>query len=367
MKIVHVIPSLLKGGAERIVLDICNELQKMVDVECVLVTFRPDNAYSFLTDRIRWEIIPSTVIPSLKGKNVVEVDALQSFLDTFDPDVIHSHLFEAEIIMSQIQSSALRVVHFHDNMRQMKRMSWGKISKQAITDRYERKLVLDRLKTQRSIVIGISKDSLNYINEHLPEVIERKLLHNAIDSSLFHHPVQSKKEQHIVMIGSLTPLKAQELAIRAVQCLKLRGITPIFDIVGDGSERSKLIDQIADLNLENNVFLLGNLDHPESILKNASVYVHTSKSEAFGLALVEAMAAGLPVICCNGGGNTMLILEGKNGFLIEERNPELIADKLELLLTDEKLRLEMGRQAQEFSKQFDIVPYTQKLISIYKS
>lgn len=368
MRIVHVIPSLLKGGAERIVLNMCNQFQQMNGVDCVLITFRPDNAYAFLTDQIRWEVIPSVMIPSLKGKNVVEVDALQAFLDDYNPDVIHSHLFESEMVLSQIQTTALRVVHFHDNMHQMKRIKWGeKMNKQSITELYERKIVVGRLKTQNAIAIAISEDSFEFVNQQLPDIIEKKMLLNAIDTTLFYHPVQTKKEQRIVMIGSLTPLKRQELAIRAIHELKKRGRQVVLDLIGDGVQRETLLAQIKDLDLSDTVVLHGNLDHPETLLKKASVYLHTSKSEAFGLVLIEAMASGLPVVCTDGGGNKALIQEGENGFLIEEQNPELIADKLELLLSDENLRLKMGRFAQEFSKKFDIVLYAQKLMDIYKS
>jgi len=368
MRIVHVIPSLLKGGAERIVLNMCNQLHQMEGVDCVLITFRPDNAYAFLTEKIKWKVIPSVMIPSLKGKNIVEVDALQTFLDDFKPDVIHSHLFESEMVLSQIETSALRVVHFHDNMRQMKRIKWGeKMNKQSITELYERKIVVGRLKTQNAIAIAISEDNFEFVKQQLPDVIEKKILLNAIDTALFFHPVQTKKEQRIVMIGSLTPLKRQELAIRAIHELKKRGHKVSLDLVGNGIERKTLLTQIKNLDLSDTVMMHGNIDHPETLLKEASIYLHTSKSEGFGLVLIEAMASGLPVVCTNGGGNKILVQEGENGYLIEEQNPELIADKLELLLSDENLRLKMGRFAQEFSKSFDIVLYAQKLMDIYKS
>ena len=93
MKILHIIPSLDKGGAERLTLDIVRSLKDIPHVEVALVIFRNQNNYSFLTDEIDFEIIPSFYTPSLKGKGKKDVKDLQDYIDSFKPDIIHSHLF----------------------------------------------------------------------------------------------------------------------------------------------------------------------------------------------------------------------------------------------------------------------------------
>ncbi len=368
MKIVHVIPSLRKGGAERIVLDICNQLEKIDGITCVLVTFRPDNSYTFLSENSTIKTIPATVLPSLKKKNQVDVAELQAFIDRFDPDVIHSHLFETEMVLSQIQTNALRVVHFHNNMRQMKKWGMGvKLNKQAITDAYERRIVLGQLLTNRAIAIAVSKDTFTYVHQNLPKTVERKLLPNAINYIRFFNEVQTKPEHRLVMTGSLVPNKDQELAIRVVDALNKRSIKVQLDLMGDGIEKARLFQLTKDLELESQVHFHGNVDHPEEILAKGTVYLHTAIRESFGLVLIEAMAAGLPVVCTNGGGNSDIVVEGKNGFLVEARSAEQLADKIESLLTNEEHRLQMGKYAQEFAQQFDIGNYAQKLLDIYRS
>ena len=99
MRILHIIPSLNKGGAERLVLNICNELTNHPKVEVMLITFRAENAYQFLTETINWKIIPSSVSTSLSGKMNVNVSLLQKTIEEFKPDIIHSHLFETEIVV----------------------------------------------------------------------------------------------------------------------------------------------------------------------------------------------------------------------------------------------------------------------------
>src|SRR5690554_13850 len=96
MKILHIIPSLNKGGAERIALDMCVELQNQGH-EVQIVTLYPSNSYAFLTEGLSYHTVKTRVKLSMLRKNQVDVRELQIVIDTFQPDVIHSHLFEAEI------------------------------------------------------------------------------------------------------------------------------------------------------------------------------------------------------------------------------------------------------------------------------
>ena len=97
------------------------------------------------------------------------------------------------------------------------------------------------------------------------------------------------------------------------------------------------------------------------------MYLHTAKYEPFGLVILEAMAAGLPVVCTDGYGNRDLIKEGKNGFMISKRSPSLIADKIELLMGNDNLRSTMGNFANRYSHKFDISIYTKELMGLYSS
>src|SRR5574343_120345 len=112
MKILHVIPDLLKGGAQRIVLDICQELSK--NHEIYLVCFTSENEYSFLGENVKIKIISTSVAPSILGKSVVVVKDLQDYINRIQPDVVHSHLFLSEIVMSYIDlpKHTKRLFHF---------------------------------------------------------------------------------------------------------------------------------------------------------------------------------------------------------------------------------------------------------------
>lgn len=128
-----------------------------------------------------------------------------------------------------------------------------------------------------------------------------------------------------------------------------------------------LQNQIDQLSIQNSVTLHGNVEFPEQFLQSSSIYLHTAIYEPFGLVLIEAMACGLPVVCSDGKGNRDLIQEGENGFMVWERDPKLLADKIELLFKNDNLRMEMGEKARVFAQEFGMKKYVDQLLLIYKS
>ena len=368
MKILHIIPNLRKGGAERIAIDICNELSRQGS-DVILITFHNQNEYEFLTTELKWNVIPSFIKPSISGKTSVDVANLQAFIDDFQPDIIHTHLFEAEMVVSQIDyPKAAYFVHFHNNIPQLRNLNVKQLgSKLTWTDRYEKKILQRVYKRRNVTAIAISKDVLSYATRVLSKNVRKVLLFNAINRSRFYSELTQTKGDRIVMIGSLNENKDQLLAAKTIVELNRRGTHIHLDLLGDGPLKPQLEEYIAKNNIGDWIHLHGSVDHPESYLKDASIYLHTSKAEAFGLVMVEAMAAGLPVICTDGGGNRDLIIEGENGFMVEKRSAELLAEKIEYLINHPEKRMEMGRNAQAFSSQFDISAYVEKLLGLYTS
>jgi glycosyltransferase involved in cell wall biosynthesis len=366
MKILHIIPSLAKGGAERIVIDTCVELTKRgIDVQ--LVTLREENEYKFLTPSISHTFIPSAVIPSLTGKMQLNVAALQKYIDSYQPDIIHSHLFESEIVLSQINfPNALYFVHFHDNMNQFLNFGFSTIlSKENITNYYEKIEVLKAYKKRRTEFIAISNDSFNYIKSTVPRKYKKTLLPNSIDTNRFLSNNEPRDPLKIITIGSLVVKKGQELAIEVIAKLHEKRIYATLDILGDGPNLQLLKNKADKYHLNKYITFHGNVNYPEDVLKQATVYLHTAIYEPFGLVLLEAMAAGLPVVCTDAKGNRELIIEGKNGFMLTDRDPAGLAQKIELLIKDASLYDKMSLSAISFSKNYDIKNYVNNLLDVY--
>ncbi len=369
MKILHVIPNLRKGGAERLALNIVMELQSTSNIEVQLITFQTENEYSFLSNSIDWKVIPARIVPSLSGKSLIQVQELQEYIDVFRPDVIHSHLFETEMVLAHISLpvKTKRVVHFHDNMRQFRNLSFKTfIYKSFLTEFFEKRIVSKNY-PKNTTAIAISNNTEVYCKRNLPKNISIILLHNAIDLAVFEKKEQTFSSNELTLIGSLVENKGQLLAIHTIKELKDRGVILKLNLLGEGVKRGMLEKTVKELGLEKEVVFHGNIDSPELFLHRSFCYLLTSKSEAFGLTIIEAMACGLPVVCTDGKGNRDLIKEGENGFMVWERDPKLLADKILLLFKNEDLRKEMGEKAKTFAKGFGMENYVKELLSIYKS
>jgi glycosyltransferase involved in cell wall biosynthesis len=372
MKILHIIPNLRKGGAERLCLDICNTLQKKQTHQVQLINFHPTNDYPLLTEKIDRSIIPSSFIPSLTGKNQIQLDALQKAIDSFQPEVIHVHLFEGLIAVSQLTHNAHLIVHFHDNMVQFENFSWKTLfNKRKFTNFFERRIVLRGLKRHKVTYLGISADTFNYMCRVLPHACRKVKLLNGIDTQRFLNPKETSENTNelveLTMIGSLVEKKGQALAIETIAALKKRGINVVLHLLGEGPKLEELKKLSKELAVEELICFHGNVDRPEEFLWKSTLYLHTAKYEPLGLVIIEAMAAGLPVVCTDGRGNRDLMKDGANGFLINSRNPEELADKIQYLLEHDGISKEMGEYAQDFSKAYDIQNYVDRLLEVYTS
>ena len=115
-------------------------------------------------------------------------------------------------------------------------------------------------------------------------------------------------------------------------------------IVGDGVERARLEELAERLNLKGSI-QLGSVPQ-ESIprlMHQADVFALSSLSESFGpIVILEAMAAGLPIVATNVGGIPDIVEEGVNGYLVNAKNPDELADRILVLLQNDEMREEMS-------------------------
>jgi glycosyltransferase involved in cell wall biosynthesis len=376
MKILHIIPNLKKGGAERIVIDIVRNLSQKNENTVKLVLF--DDKIEYEVDDIKKliEIVPSKVELSITKKHQISILELQNTIELFQPDSIHSHLFEAEIVSRSCTfPKAKWFTHSHDRMSSLNNLNLFSIkSKRDLTNYFEKRYLLKCYrKNGGNNFIAISEDILYFLKSVLPNHMQSiQLLQNAIDLKRFEKPMDFNKVRdnavfNMVSIGRLDKNKNHQFLIDVVLDLKNRKIPVDLTIVGEGNQRSALQEKISRLDLSNQISLVGSQEKVEAFLWNADLYIHSAITEGFGLTLIEAMACGLPVVCTDGRGNRDLIHEGENGFMVGERDPKLLADKIELLLKNDNLRLEMGEKARKFAQGFGMEKYVESLLLLYKN
>jgi len=375
MKILHIIPNLKKGGAERIVIDIVRILNQNTSNQVKLILFEDKIEYDIKDIKKLIEIVPSKVQLSITKRNQLNITELQNTIELFQPDSIHSHLFEAEIVSRSCTfPNAKWFTHSHDRMSSLSNLNLFLIkSKRDLTNYFEKRYLLKRYrKNGGNNFIAISEDISNFLRTVLPKDLQSiQLLQNAIDVKRFERPMDFNKVRdnvfNMVSIGRLDKNKNHQLLIDVVLELKKRGIPVHLTILGEGVERIPLQEKIVQLNLSDQLSLVGSQEKVEMYLWNADLYLHSAIYEGFGLAIIEAMACGLPVVCTDGKGNRDLIQEGENGFMVGERDPKLLADKIELLLKNDNLRQQMGEKARKFAQGFGMKKYVDQLLLIYKS
>ncbi len=138
-------------------------------------------------------------------------------------------------------------------------------------------------------------------------------------------------------------------------------------IVGEGRERPKIEKMIQDLNLASGVELKGNLPHKQVLeeMARAAVFVLPSLAEGLGIVILEAQAAGAPVVATRVGGIPDIIKDGKNGFLVEPKSPRQLAAAIVKLLKDKKLRKRLSEEGLKTCRKFVWDVIMEKIEKIY--
>lgn len=128
--------------------------------------------------------------------------------------------------------------------------------------------------------------------------------------------------------GRLEPVKNPIALLEAFGEILADDISSELWFIGEGSERIALTERISQMGLTEKVKLWGYQSDPAELIRQCHVYVQPSISEGFGLALVEAMGCGVPVIATAVGGAPEIIKDGETGWLLPKATSELIANAL---------------------------------------
>lgn len=182
----------------------------------------------------------------------------------------------------------------------------------------------------------------------------------------------------LVTVGNYHPRKGQETLIRAMPLMLGRAPEARLIIVGRNTE--KLTPLIDDLGLAGKVILTGQLKLAElgqaadtdwlaALYARSAMYLSAGTSEGaegLSLALLEAMAAGLPVVATDISGNRDVVTDGVNGYLVPPGSEEGIARRVSDLLAQEDMRTAMGRRARETAAAFSWRSVTNRYLELYR-
>lgn len=143
----------------------------------------------------------------------------------------------------------------------------------------------------------------------------------------------------LLSVGELSKRKNHEVVIKAISEIKDENV--YFLICGQGDLKNYLSNLSKVLGIEKRIFFLGFRKDILDICGIADIFIFPSLQEGLPVALMEAMSAGVPIICSKVRGNVDLIEEGKGGLLVQPTNVSEMKKSIELLINNEKLRVEM--------------------------
>jgi glycosyltransferase involved in cell wall biosynthesis len=176
-----------------------------------------------------------------------------------------------------------------------------------------------------------------------------RIIYHGVDVDEFHNAAVSapRKGQVIGVAARLVPIKGIEFLIRAFAKLQDEFPQARLEIAGVGPELPRLEREVARLNARDRIVFLGWQANVAQTMARWDLLAMPSLEEGLGLAVLEAMAAGLPVVASEVGGLSEVVKHGETGWLVAAGEPEALANAIRSLLLDPELRTRMGAAGYE--------------------
>lgn len=176
----------------------------------------------------------------------------------------------------------------------------------------------------------------------------------------------------ILTVARLVEEKGLQYGIQAISKLLKKNpeLHMEYRIIGGGPLEEQLRKLVKELNLDDVVLFLGPMEQ-EVVIRNmqqAHIFLLSSIAETLGVVLMEAQAVGLPIVATSVGSISQVVVDGKSGFLVPEKDVNALAEKLEYLIEHPEIWSEMGTYGRKFvEERYNIKKLNQRLVKIYKT
>jgi len=354
------IPNLGGGGAQRVVVNLAAGYAKKGRDADIVVAGASGPLLDEVPEGVRLiDLGAGGVVGSLPGLiRYIRRERPAAMLSTM------SHCNVAAVMARMFSRTGMRLV-----LREANTLTFRRYRKIPARERAVHYLMM-ALYSRADMVVANSLDTASDLVTHgITGEDGVIVIHNPIVSpSLFEK--QSEEIEHpwlndadvpvMIGIGRLHPQKDYETMIRAFGMVREKRPVRLL-ILGEGSERERLLEVVRDLGLEDDVDLPGYVPNPHAYLARASLFALSSKWEGFGNVLVEALAAGTPVVSTKCPGGPVEILEhGTFGRLVPVGDTEKFAEAV-----SETLDVPVDREALiERAKDFSIDEITSRYMEI---
>jgi phosphatidyl-myo-inositol alpha-mannosyltransferase len=290
----------------------------------------------------------------------IDNEAIDTALDN-NYDVVHVHEPLVPIaprqVLARAEGRALRVGTFHAALP-------GNTLGKSLVSTYKTyaRAVLPHV----DVITAVSPAAIGYIDEFTELPIN--YIPNGIHASSFNAVAKERDRNMILFLGRLEKRKGARQTLKAFAELKKNKPEARLVIAGDGPLRRSLNQYVKDRNIED-VEFLGFIDDKTKINLLATCGVYTSPAlygESFGIVLAEAMAAGAPIVAHPNDGYKWVLKDTGRLSLVDCKDTEAYAERMQLLLEDMDLRLLWQKWAQAYVKQFDYEKVVDAYEKLYK-
>jgi glycosyltransferase involved in cell wall biosynthesis len=332
MKILQVCSVITFGGGERHLADLSHALLDLGhEVYAATVPESPPAAeLSFVSAERTFALSPRNYLKNLAG--------LARFVRTNGIEIVHAH--------------AARDYHLAALAVRLAARGRLVLTRHTL---FPLKTINRPLLRGASRMIAVSQAVAESLKQN--DVIESSkitVVHNGIDLDRFNRPAASDRNDEspllVGTVGHLAPIKGHDVFIRAAALISGRRSDVHFVVIGEDKSpgmghRRSLESLTCELGLNDVVTLPGWRDDVPEALSSLTLFVSAARSEPFGLAIVEAMAAGLPVVATASEGAVEIIEDRVTGRLVPVDDPEALAHAIEDLLEHPPERERLGRNA----------------------
>jgi glycosyltransferase involved in cell wall biosynthesis len=351
-KLMLLLYTLEAAGAEKVVLSLVDGIDRR-RYSPVVCAFRGGRLRQSFEDLG----IPVYVLNKKRGPDLVALWRLIRLMRQHRISILHSHNFSANLwgrVAAVVARVPVRIATEH--------------SMPSIKTRLERNIdqTLARLTTKIVSVSAAVRDA--HVRDEKIDPDKFAVIYNGIKPWTWSeaHRLGFEREfrqMHAVpkgaplciTVGRLEQPKGHETLLSAVPAI-LRDVPDArFLFAGDGSLQAQLEAQADVLQIRDRVIFLGARTDVRQLLAICNVAIMPSHREGFSIAILEAMAAGLPIVATNVGGNAEAIISGESGVVVPPGDPEVLAVAVKRLLTDQVQATALGQMARiRFDERFTI-------------
>lgn len=339
-KMMFYLSSLGRGGAERVVVNLSQYFKKQ-NIDVVIVTEkRQQNEYEVPQGVNRVNLADKEPQNQSRLKRITgTITNLRRVFQEEKPDIIIAFMGKANL--KAIIASTLLNIPVIVSVRADPREEYKGFK--------NRMLAFTLFRFAKGVVF-----QTEMARDYFPKAIQRKstILLNPINTNFIRESYQGTRQPVIVTAGRLDGNKNHKMLIHAFSMIADRFPEVTVSIYGEGEDRELLQKYIDELKLQDRVILEGQTGNILEKIYQASAFVLCSDTEGMPNALLEAMAAGVPVVStdCPCGGPAMFIKDHENGLLVPVRNDEALAKALSEILENPQKANAMGKEATKIAQ-----------------